>query len=109
MDWFVALNNTGKILLCYLVLINIITFFSFGLDKYKAVASNRRTPEKTLLLLTIFGGSLGSLLGMKLFRHKTQKFHFFVIAMLSLVIHGFLLFQLVGNDFSLILNTNSEF
>ena len=61
---------------CWLVLINLITFFVFGLDKWKArrkekKESVRRIPEKNLLLLAAAGGSIGALLGMKVFHHKT--------------------------------------
>ena len=61
---------------CWLVLINLITFFVFGLDKWKArrkekKESVRRIPEKNLLLLATAGGSIGALLGMKVFHHKT--------------------------------------
>lgn len=42
-------------------------------DKHKAKKSLQRTPERTLFLVAVFGGSIGSLLGMYLFRHKTRK------------------------------------
>lgn len=57
----------------YLLIINAAGFFSMLADKGKAKKNLRRTPERTLLLIALFGGSLGSLLGMYLFRHKTQK------------------------------------
>jgi len=64
------------LLAMYLLLINLVTFFVFGLDKWKAKRkvkkeSIRRVPEKTLFLLAIFGGSVGALLGMKVWHHKT--------------------------------------
>ena len=63
-------------LLCWLILINLVTFLVFGWDKWKAKrkethASTRRVPEKTLFLLSAIGGSIGALLGMKVFHHKT--------------------------------------
>lgn len=42
-------------------------------DKHKAKKSLQRTPERTLFLVAVLGGSIGSLLGMYLFRHKTRK------------------------------------
>lgn len=73
--WAVVGSPWG-ILAIWLVLINLVTFFVFGLDKWKAKRkvkkeSVRRVPEKTLFLLAIFGGSIGALLGMKVWHHKT--------------------------------------
>ena len=57
----------------WLILINIVTFVVFGLDKLlaKHPRFRQRVPEKTLFLLAVLGGSVGALLGMSLFRHKT--------------------------------------
>ena len=57
----------------YLALINLVLFVLFGRDKAAARRGARRTPETTLLALAVLGGSLGGLLGMLLFRHKTRK------------------------------------
>ena len=56
-----------------LVLINTVTFLIFGVDKLlaKHPRFRQRVPEKNLLLLAVVGGSVGALLGMYLFRHKT--------------------------------------
>ena len=58
----------------WLLLINLITFFIFGFDKLQAKRkkeSVRRVPEKTLLIFSILGGSIGALAGMKVWHHKT--------------------------------------
>ena len=60
-------------LIPYLFIINAAGFFSMLADKHKAKKSLQRTPERTLFLVAVFGGSIGSLLGMYLFRHKTRK------------------------------------
>ena len=60
-----------KIFLSYLLFINIFTFAAMGIDKRKAKKKKWRTPEKTLMTLAIVGGSVGMILGMKFFRHKT--------------------------------------
>ncbi len=65
-----------KYLLIYLAVINIVGFLSMGLDKFKAKHNMWRIPEKTLLLISFLGGSIGSLVGMKLFRHKTLHTQF---------------------------------
>lgn len=64
----------------YGILINIIGFLSMKLDKEKARRHKWRIPEKTLFMIAIIGGSLGSILGMQIFRHKT-KHAVFVIGM----------------------------
>ncbi|MCI5774410.1 MAG: DUF1294 domain-containing protein [Erysipelotrichaceae bacterium] len=60
----------------YLLVINILTFMVFGIDKLKAIKHQWRIAEKTLLLLSVLGGSIGALLGMMIFHHKVQKFKF---------------------------------
>lgn len=65
-----------KIFIIYLIIITVVTFFVFGIDKYKAQKSKWRIPEKVLFLLSVIGGSVGALLGMYTFRHKTKKLYF---------------------------------
>ena len=62
-----------RTLVIYLIGINLLTFLIFGIDKRKARKGKWRIPEDTLIWLSIVGGSVGALLGMYLFRHKTQK------------------------------------
>lgn len=61
-----------KILVLYLCIINILSFSLMGIDKFKARRGLWRIPEKTLFLSALLGGAMGSILGMKLFRHKTK-------------------------------------
>ena len=61
----------GFYILYYLIAINIITFFIYGIDKLKAKKGKWRMPESTLLLLAIIGGSIGAWLGIKVWHHKT--------------------------------------
>ena len=88
---FAVVGNPWALLGCYLLVMNLVTFLVFGLDKWKAKrkAKNeavRRVPEKTLFLLSILGGSLGALLGMKAFHHKTlhKTFRFGIPSILAL-------------------------
>ena len=60
-------------LLVYLLMMNVLTFIVYGVDKWKACHGRRRVPEATLLGLAALGGSMGAWLAMQLFRHKTQK------------------------------------
>ncbi len=57
----------------FLFLINAVGFALMLIDKRRAVKNLWRIPERTLLLFALLGGSLGVLLGMRLFRHKTRK------------------------------------
>lgn len=65
-----------KYFLIYLLIINFIGFFAMFLDKQKARKEKWRIPEKTLFLLALIGGSLGTTLGMHTFRHKTKHWYF---------------------------------
>ncbi len=84
-----------KFILIYLLIINITTFFTYGVDKWKAKKSKWRIPEATLLWLAVAGGSVGALLGIKVWHHKTlhKKFIYGVpaifIAQLALTTYLF--------------------
>lgn len=87
------IGNPWALLALYLLLINLVTFLVFGLDKWKAKRKEkkdtvRRIPEKTLFTLSALGGSVGALLGMKVFHHKTlhKTFRFGIPAILALQI-----------------------
>ena len=68
----------GTSLLCYLAIVNVITFIVYGIDKLKAKKAKWRIPESTLLLLAIVGGSIGAWCGVKIWHHKTlhKKFKY---------------------------------
>ena len=63
-------------LLVYLAAVNLVTFTVYGVDKAKAKRGAWRVPEKTLFLLPLLGGSVGALLGMQVFHHKTKHWYF---------------------------------
>ena len=83
-----------KILIVYLILVNIAGFLSMGIDKHKAKKGQWRIPEKTLFLIAAIGGSIGSMYGMHLFRHKT-KHKSFVYGMPVILIVQLLLVMVV--------------
>ena len=56
----------------YLIALNIVTFFVYGIDKWKAKRAKCRIREAALLGLAVLGGSIGALLGMKVWHHKTM-------------------------------------
>ena len=89
--------NLQQIALVYLAVINVATFFTFGIDKWKARKSMWRIRETALLMLAVLGGSIGAWLGMKVWHHKTlhKKFRFGVptIIIIQLSLIGYLLYK----------------
>ena len=85
------------IVLIYLAVINMVTFFMYGIDKWKAKKSKWRIPEATLLMMAVVGGSIGAWLGIKVWHHKTlhKKFRFGVPAIIigQLAIIGYYLYE----------------
>ncbi len=73
-----------KIVIIHLVIINVVTFFMYGIDKWKAKKLKWRIREAALLGLAVLGGSIGAWSGMKVWHHKTlhKKFRFGVPAIL---------------------------
>lgn len=71
-----SVGGWGTVLLVWLAVINLVTFAVYGIDKAKAKRGAWRVPEKTLFLLPLLGGSLGALLGMRVFHHKTKHWYF---------------------------------
>ena len=95
-------------LLYYLIVINIVTFLVYGIDKWrstsgrllptgrkKAKQGSWRISEATLLILAVIGGSIGALLGMKVWRHKTMhkkfKYGLPLILIIQIILIGYLL------------------
>ena len=87
-----------QILCIYLLAINLVLFAMMGIDKYKARNRLWRITEKTLFVTAILGGSIGGILGMKLFRHKTLhnsfRFGFPAILIAQLALAGYIVYKL---------------
>ena len=85
------------IVLTYLAVINVVTFFMYGVDKWKAKKSRWRISEATLLGMAVIGGSIGAWLGMKIWHHKTQhkKFKYGVpaIIVIQFALIGYILYR----------------
>jgi uncharacterized membrane protein YsdA (DUF1294 family) len=79
-----------------LLTLNLLTFIIYGIDKFKAKKAKWRIPESTLLLLAVFGGSIGAWLGLQVWRHKTQHKKFYigipVIMAVQMALSTYLLF-----------------
>ena len=89
-------------LLYYLVVINIITFLVYGIDKLKAKKGRWRIPETTLLLLAVIGGSIGAWGGVKVWHHKTmhKKFKYGIplIILIQVALSLYLITRLFVNS-----------
>ena len=66
---------------------NVFVFAMYGVDKRKAKKGNRRISEKTLLTAAFFVGSVGAMLGMSIFRHKTKHWKFKILLPLFTLLH----------------------
>lgn len=84
-----------KYLTVYLIIINAAAFLLMLADKKKAMKHAFRIPEATLLGVAVIGGSLGAVLGMRIFRHKTRKLKFTLGLPLLLAVHTILLYFLL--------------
>ena len=86
--------------LYYLAAVNLLLFVLMGVDKAKAKRGSRRVPEATLFFLAVLGGSVGGLLGMAAFRHKTLHKSFCigfpVILLCQLLLAGYLILKSKG-------------
>ena len=87
MDYF-----SSSYFIVYLIILNVVTFLVYGLDKWKAKQRKWRIREASLLLLAVLGGSIGAWLGMKVWHHKTQHKKFKYGVPLILLVQILLLF-----------------
>jgi len=83
-----------KFFLIYLLLLNSITFLAFGYDKWKAKHNKQRISERNIFAMVLFGGTIGGLIGMRGFRHKTQKKSFQLVFYSILILQVIILFLL---------------
>lgn len=75
------------IIIAYLMIVNIIAFIMFGVDKKRAINDQWRISEKTLLGVALAGGSVGAFAGMQFFRHKTRDLKFKTLIPVFIVAH----------------------
>ncbi|MCH4193071.1 MAG: DUF1294 domain-containing protein [Butyrivibrio sp.] len=68
--------NSIIFLAVYLASVNVIGFALMGIDKHKARVGAFRIPEGTLFVVAAIGGSIGSIIGMYTFHHKTRHWYF---------------------------------
>ncbi len=82
-------------LIIYIVFVNIAGFALMGIDKRRAVRYAFRIPEATLFSVALVGGSIGSILGMLIFRHKTKHWSF-KLGMPAILVLQLILFALLS-------------
>lgn len=80
------LENLGTVFLIYLAVMNLAGVAVMASDKSRAINGKWRIPEKSLFLMSILGGSIGTWAGMYLFRHKTKHWYFVIGMPLILVL-----------------------
>ena len=85
-----------KILLVYLLIVNALGFILMLVDKIKAKKNLWRIPEATLFLVAAIGGSIGSILGMYTFRHKTKHVSFLLGLPLILAVQIVIMILIMG-------------
>lgn len=79
----------------YLALMSILAIFTYFKDKKLAKKGKERIKEKTLLEITVFGGAIGSEIGRRLARHKTNKLYFSLVIYLSIILQLAVLVTLI--------------
>ena len=84
-------------LICYIVVINLVSFMMFGIDKYKARRCQWRISEATLLAVAAIGGSIGAWMGMKVWHHKTLHSKFRYGVPIILLVHIALMAYFCGH------------
>ncbi len=86
------MTTIQKIAIVYIIIANIVGLSVMGIDKRKAIRHKWRIPEKTLFLVSILGGSIGTWAGMYLFHHKTKHWYFVIGMPLILIVQLVLLY-----------------
>jgi len=86
-------------MIAVLIVVNVLAFILYGMDKSRARHHQWRIPEKTLIGIAMIGGSVGAILGMFLFRHKTRHWYFRygipAMLVIQIVLAGILLGRIV--------------
>lgn len=83
----ITLQENFTLIICFYLLISLITMLLYKHDKELAIRGKFRVSEAKLLFLPWMFGSLGGILGMYMFRHKTKKVYFVLNNFISLIIH----------------------
>ena len=82
-------------MVCYYIIINIVAFILYGIDKLRAIKGKWRISEKTLLGIAWLGGGPGAYFGMQIYRHKTKHRIFRIMIPLSVLAHAIMVIMLI--------------
>lgn len=77
----------------YFIIINLLSFITFGIDKRKAILNEQRISENTLLILCLLGGIVGGIFGMIIFHHKTKKIKFLLFMPIIMLLWIFIFLE----------------
>lgn len=83
-----------KLFIYYILIINFISFLIMYIDKRKAIKKKWRISENTLIFISIIGGSIGMLIGMNFFRHKTKHKKFTIGIPIIIIIQIYILYYI---------------
>ena len=84
-----------KSIIFYYVVVNLVAFIMYGIDKNRAIKKEWRISEKSQILVSLAGGAFGALLGMHVFRHKTRHIKFQLIIPLTVIVHFVVIYFLI--------------
>ena len=84
-----------KFIALYYLIINIIAFLLFFIDKRRAKKNKWRIPENQLFLAAFLGGGIGAMIGMNLFKHKTSKNLFKILIPVSIGVHVYVIYMMI--------------
>lgn len=87
MKEFINNHKLFVIMLILMILVSIITFILYKIDKKRAIKNKWRISELTLLIPTVILGSFGSTLGIYMLRHKTKHWYFVLLNLVGLVLN----------------------
>ena len=93
------LENPLWVLVGWMLAVSVVLFFVMRKDKLWSKTHHRRVPEASLFLLALIGGALGGVLGMQIFRHKTQHPKFYLgFPLIALVQWGLVIWAMLPSD-----------
>ncbi len=89
------------LLTIYVLVINLVGFILMGIDKRRAIKRAFRIPEATLFTVACIGGSIGSILGMKFFHHKTRHWYFVYGMPIILILQILFIILIINGPFDI--------
>ena len=84
-----------RFLYAHFLIMSVLAFILYGVDKRRAVHHLYRIPEAVLLFVGFFGGGVGAVLGMRMFHHKTRRWYFWVVNVLSMIMQALIYAALI--------------